>query len=71
MSYLLRWALVGLVVWLVIRWLRAARSRQAGPSATLPLVRCSRCGVHLPERDAVRQGGNFYCSIAHRDEESR
>lgn len=71
MSYLLRWALVGLVVWLVIRWLRVARGRPAAPSATLPLVRCSRCGVHLPERDALRQGSNYYCSIAHRDEESR
>jgi uncharacterized protein len=71
MTYLLRWMLVAVVVWLVFRWLRRRPRPKPDHSATVPLVRCARCGVHLPESEAVSQGTRHYCSIAHRDEEAR
>ncbi len=35
------------------------------PSTVVPIVACARCGVHLPEPEAVRDGGLAYCSRTH------
>ncbi|WP_111415363.1 PP0621 family protein [Billgrantia lactosivorans] len=32
-----------------------------------PMVRCAWCQVHVPESDAVRDQGEWFCSSAHRD----
>jgi uncharacterized protein len=32
-----------------------------------PMVRCDRCGVHLPASEAIRAAGRTWCSAAHRD----
>jgi hypothetical protein len=32
------------------------------------MVRCARCGVHLPGQDAVRGSQGSYCTVAHRRE---
>lgn len=29
------------------------------------MVQCSRCGVYLPEQDAIQDGGRYYCSRDH------
>jgi uncharacterized protein len=68
--YLLRWVLVAVVIWLVLRWLRGRQATRVDPSVTVPLVRCDRCGVHLPESEAFSKGTRHYCSIAHRDQEA-
>lgn len=31
------------------------------------MVRCSWCQVHLPESDALRERGEWFCCSAHRD----
>ncbi|MBF8223702.1 MULTISPECIES: PP0621 family protein [Halomonadaceae] len=31
------------------------------------MVRCRYCQVHLPETDALRERGDWFCSSAHRD----
>lgn len=31
------------------------------------MVRCTYCNVHLPESDALRERGEWFCSSAHRD----
>ncbi|WFM70961.1 PP0621 family protein [Halomonas sp. CKK8] len=31
------------------------------------MVRCSWCQVHLPEEDALRERGDWFCSGDHRD----
>ncbi|MBD3897933.1 hypothetical protein IEI94_18915 [Halomonas sp. ML-15] len=31
------------------------------------IVRCTYCKVHLPETDALRERGEWFCSSAHRD----
>lgn len=62
-------ALVVLAVWLIRRALRAARFNQ--PSQTKSsnevgdLVRCARCGVHLPRGEAREAGGALYCGEEH------
>ncbi|MDR5860851.1 hypothetical protein FZZ93_11815 [Halomonas eurihalina] len=32
-----------------------------------PMVRCAWCKVHLPESDALREKGEWFCSPDHRD----
>lgn len=74
MARLLIWLLLGGVVW----WLWRSRQRppatktpQPGtppaPRDALPMLRCHRCGVHLPAADAVTDdAGHAYCSVDHR-----
>jgi len=31
------------------------------------MVRCAKCGLHIPQHEALRAGKRFYCSPAHRD----
>ncbi len=55
-------------VWLVRRALRASAARQAGqrrPSGEGDLVRCARCGLHLPRAEARAAGEQLYCSEVH------
>jgi uncharacterized protein len=60
--------LVVLAVWLVRRALRAGNRGQA-PDRKSPevgeLVRCARCGVHLPRTEARQADGRLYCGEEH------
>ena len=38
-----------------------------GDSDANQIVRCTYCKVHLPETDALRERGEWFCSSAHRD----
>lgn len=29
------------------------------------IVRCEHCSLHVPEPDAVKHGGKFFCSLEH------
>ena len=29
------------------------------------MVRCEHCALHVPEPDAVKHGGKFFCSLEH------
>lgn len=31
------------------------------------MVQCARCGVHLPQSEALDRDGRHYCSADHRD----
>ncbi|MDH0896109.1 MULTISPECIES: PP0621 family protein [unclassified Pseudomonas] len=71
MFRLLFWiALIAAAVWLWRRFKRparpAARPREEQAS---PMVRCARCGVHVPREKALPQGENWYCSQAHLPQE--
>jgi uncharacterized protein len=60
--------LVVAAVWLIRRALRA--SRPAEPikkegQLQQDLVRCARCGVHLPRAEAHLAGGLTYCGAEH------
>jgi len=70
MGRILLLALLAVIaVWLVRRALGAARRRGAGavppPARTGDLVRCARCGVHLPRGEARHAEGLAYCSDEH------
>jgi uncharacterized protein len=60
--------LVVLAVWLIRRALRASTGaqqvRKEGPDQQ-DLVRCARCGVHLPRAEAREAGGQLYCGEEH------
>ena len=65
-------AIVLLVVWL-LRPRRSSRPQTGPPQRPVSpdvedMVRCARCGLHLPRNDALRNGDAFFCSEAHRIE---
>lgn len=33
------------------------------------MVQCHQCGVYLPEADAIKAGGNYFCSQQHRQDD--
>lgn len=65
------------VVWLVVYMVKRTLGQRQPKEDERPLhqrrsekvVRCARCGVHVPESEAVREQDRFYCSQAHRDED--
>lgn len=80
MGKLLSWVLLALLAWgayrfflLLKRRAEAARAQndaapQGGPQR---IVSCDRCGVHVPETEAIAEGDRHYCCEAHRDEARR
>ena len=49
---------------------RALHDRKAPgkPTKALPMVRCARCGTHVPGNEAVVGRHGSYCTSAHRRE---
>ena len=59
---------VVLAVWVIRRAFRASRAAgepQKQPLEQQDLVRCARCGVHLPRAEARLAGGLPYCGEEH------
>lgn len=68
MVRLLFWiAVITVGIWLWRRYKRASETRQQPrkPDAPAPMVRCTTCGIHVPEQQALTQDGQWYCSHAH------
>lgn len=66
MKYLLLFAILFAVWWL---WRAPRRRPPAPPPAERPverMVACARCGVLLPESEAVLEAAAAYCCEAHR-----
>lgn len=60
-----------LVVWFLARQRKADAQRPEAAPAPRPaekMVTCARCGVHLPESEAVVAEGRHYCSDEHRQQ---
>lgn len=72
MGKLLLLALGLLLAYLV---LRAYRRRVDGgsppPGGAEDMVRCARCGLHLPRAESFTAGGEFFCCAEHRREHER
>jgi len=67
LKYLLLLALAAALWW---HWRKGRDAAVPPPEAPRPverMVRCAHCGVHLPESDALADGGAHYCNAAHRD----
>jgi len=56
-----------LAVWLVRRALRAPRPGEVSEKQPVQqdLVRCARCGVHLPRSEARQADGLLFCGEEH------
>jgi uncharacterized protein len=67
MGRLLLLAAIVVVVYLLIRAFRGKTPPARDNPATEDMVRCERCGLHLPRSESVESGGHFYCGIEHRD----
>lgn len=49
------------------QWRAGRAARQSKPPVDQgKMIACKHCGLYLPERDALRDGDDFYCSEAHR-----
>jgi len=59
-----------LVYFILRSYQRSLRRRGEPPaargSAAEDMVRCARCGVHLPRSESVLSSGETYCSEEHR-----
>ncbi len=77
MSQLLRLLIILAGVWLVIHFVRRALSRRRRPSvpgggteSIARMLRCERCGIYVPESEAITFRGKVYCSETHRREDT-
>ncbi len=68
MSRLLFLLAVIAVVYLLLKRYSKPSSRQDVSASGEDMVRCARCGVHLPKSESILSGGNYYCCDAHRRE---
>jgi uncharacterized protein len=62
-------AIIAVIYW----WFKSVRKqqpRQDEPLRTEDMVRCVRCGVHLPKNESFFAGGKYYCSEAHSRDQS-
>jgi len=59
--------LVVVAVWLIRKAFRAVNPPDAAQNKPIQqdLVRCARCGVHLPRSEARLADGQLYCSEEH------
>jgi uncharacterized protein len=58
-----------IVVYLLLKsYRRQAPKQQDKPASAEEMVRCARCGVHLPKSESILAGGDFFCSDEHRRE---
>jgi uncharacterized protein len=66
MKYLLLFALLFLVLW-IVRKNRERKSTPPPPAARPPekMVSCTYCGVNLPLSESVHEGNRHYCCVEH------
>lgn len=70
MSKLILLLFLGLVAYLVFKGIKRTafrrRNDEEKPRAPERMVTCARCGVHLPESEAIEGDGGPFCSEEHR-----
>lgn len=67
---LLRLIFIALAVWVLIALIRSYMRRTGAPRQPQrigTIVRCAKCGLHVPQSEALLQDERYYCSAAHRD----
>ena len=60
-----------LVYWILKGYRRGLEREAARPSMRVSedMVRCERCGVHLPRSESMTTRGRFYCTPEHQRED--
>lgn len=67
MSRLLFLAVIAAVVYWLLKSFRNETSRDEEVSMQAEdMVRCVHCGVHLPKRESILVGGEYFCGEEHR-----
>ena len=70
MGQFLRLVILLVGLWLVLQIIKRALAKRNKPSPQQPtltnMIACDRCGVHIPESEAIREDDRLYCSEAHR-----
>ena len=62
------------IVWRLLTGRALMPGRHTPPSADTPndqahaMVRCKHCGTHVPAKQAVLEGDDWYCCQEHRDD---
>lgn len=67
---LLRLIFIALAVWVLIALIRSYMRRAAAPKKPQrigTIVRCTKCGLHVPQSEALVKDERYYCSASHRD----
>jgi len=51
------------------RWLNSPsdKPRKSKTKKIESFVACHKCGLHIPQQEAIESDGNYYCSKSHRD----
>jgi uncharacterized protein len=63
---LLFWVLLVVLAAIVVRRLtRKPPARRPSRRPAQRMVRCARCGIHVPEAEAVGDGERLFCSVEH------
>ena len=44
-------------------------SNNHGKSNKKLMVKCQTCGLHIPDKEAIKQGDNVFCSLEHANQE--
>ncbi|MDH5649470.1 MAG: OadG family protein [Gammaproteobacteria bacterium] len=70
MGYLIRFLILALVLWLVIRYLKKIfgseeKTKPLNTKTTQPMISCAKCGVYIPKDQAFVVGENYYCCKDH------
>lgn len=69
MKYLLVLVVLAVAASQLWRQLRRHLQKMSGtqPTHRTPqaMVRCNRCGIHLPKNEAFHRAGQTYCSVDH------
>ncbi len=73
---LIRLLIIALLAWLAYRFIKRLINPEPSQSvqgkgeapAVDTMVRCEECGLHVPDAEAVHDGGHTYCSTRHRDQ---
>jgi uncharacterized protein len=60
---------IGLLVWILFRLARKPKPGNRSAGQVDEMVQCARCGTYVPRKEAVQQGGRFYCCEEHREQD--
>lgn len=65
------------VIWLIVHFAkRLLSSRDKLPDRQKTdkisrMVRCEKCGLHVPEHEAIQHQGHYFCCKAHQDSDQK
>lgn len=71
---LIRFLVIAAIIWLTIRMVKnwqtknsIAKNQAAKDSVIKNMVQCAKCGVHIPEQEALKYNGQIFCCEEHQN----